>query len=62
MIRVRPGPSGMRVVRSNCDENNCRIQCGEDEMLLTAYCGAKRNAAIIPNQAIRHLPQSSAGQ
>ena len=27
------------VVRSNCDETNCAVQCGEDEMLLTAYCG-----------------------
>jgi hypothetical protein len=26
------------------------VRCGEDEMLLTAYCGAKRNAAIIPTE------------
>ena len=45
-----PGPpsaaSGIRIVRSNCDEMSCRVQCGESEMLLTAYCGPKRNTAI----------------
>ena len=49
-----PGPpsavSSVRIVRSNCDEKNCRVQCGENEMLLTAYCGAKRNPAIIPTE------------
>ena len=44
-----PGPpSSIRVVRSNCDAANCTVQCADDEMLLTAYCGARRNAAIIP--------------
>jgi hypothetical protein len=42
--------SGIRVVRSNCDQTNCTVQCGEDEMLLTAYCGPKRNTAIIPTE------------
>jgi hypothetical protein len=49
-----PGPpsaaSGIRIVRSNCDETSCRLQCGESEMLLTAYCGLKRNPAIIPTE------------
>jgi hypothetical protein len=26
------------------------VQCADDEMLLTAYCGARRNAAIIPTE------------
>jgi hypothetical protein len=42
--------SGIRIVRSNCDETACRVQCGENEMLLTAYCGPKRNPAIIPTE------------
>jgi hypothetical protein len=50
--RGDPGPSspasGIRIVRSNCDETTCAVQCGENEMLLTAYCGPKRNPAIIP--------------
>jgi hypothetical protein len=42
--------SGIRIVRSNCDETTCRVQCSENEMLLTAYCGPKRNSAIIPTE------------
>jgi len=42
--------SGIRIVRSNCDETTCRVQCDENEMLLTAYCGPKRNSAIIPTE------------
>lgn len=42
--------SGIRIVRSNCDETTCRVQCGENEMLLTAYCGPNRNLAIIPTE------------
>ena len=31
-----PSPtSGIRIVRSNCDETTCRVQCSENEMLLT---------------------------
>ena len=42
--------SGIRIVRSNCDETTCLVQCSGNEMLLTAYCGPKRNAAIIPTE------------
>ena len=42
--------SGIRIVRSNCDETTCRVQCGDNEMLLTAYCGPSRNTAIIPTE------------
>jgi hypothetical protein len=42
--------SGIRIVRSNCDETACRVQCSENEMLLTANCGPKRNPAIIPTE------------
>src|SRR5262249_3716399 len=42
--------SGIRIVRSNCDETTCRVQCSENEMLLTAYCGPNRNLAIIPTE------------
>lgn len=49
-----PGPpsaaSSIRIIRSNCDERSCRVQCGEREMLLTAYCGPKRNTAIIATE------------
>jgi hypothetical protein len=39
--------SSLRIVQSNCDQASCTSQCGENEILLTAYCGPKRNAAII---------------
>jgi len=46
-----PGPPGaalgIRLVRSPCDVTTCTLQCGDDEILLTAYCGASRNAAVI---------------
>jgi hypothetical protein len=42
--------SGIRIVRSSCDETTCNVQCGENEMLLTAYCGPNRNLAIIPTE------------
>ncbi len=43
-----PGPiTGIRVVRSPCDVASCTVQCGDDEILVTAYCGANRNAAVI---------------
>src|SRR5713101_352400 len=49
--RGPPGSvSGIRVVRSTCSETNCTVQCGEDEMLLTAYCGPRRNAAVFPSE------------
>ena len=46
-----PGPPyGIRIVRANCDAAACTVQCADDEMLLTAYCGARRNAAVIPTE------------
>jgi hypothetical protein len=46
-----PGPAaGIRVVHSSCDETSCTVECNEDEMLLTAYCGPKRNTAITPTE------------
>jgi hypothetical protein len=46
-----PGASGaMRVVRANCDATSCAVQCGDDEVLLIAYCGATRIAATFPTE------------
>ena len=49
-----PGPEGppfgIRVLRSNCDESRCMIQCSDDEMLLSAYCGTRRNVAVFPSE------------
>src|ERR1700726_4740715 len=46
-----PGASGaMRIVRANCDATSCTAQCGDDEVLLIAYCGSARNAATFPTE------------
>jgi hypothetical protein len=46
-----PGASStMRIVRSNCDSTSCAVQCGDDEVLLIAYCGSARNAATFPTE------------
>jgi hypothetical protein len=37
-------------VKVDCDARGCTVQCSDDETLLTAYCGPKRNAAIIPTE------------
>jgi predicted small lipoprotein YifL len=41
-----PAP-GMRVVRSDCPAGNCTIECRDNEVLVTAYCGANRNPATF---------------
>jgi hypothetical protein len=44
------GPSHVRVVRSNCSAAACEAECGDDEVLLIAYCGPKRTPAIFPGE------------
>ena len=50
------GPAGsnttpsVRVMRTTCDATACSAQCGDDEVLLIAYCGAARNAATFPTE------------
>jgi hypothetical protein len=49
--RVPPErPLRLRIVRSNCDATSCAAQCGDDEVLLIAYCGSTRNAATFPTE------------
>jgi Collagen triple helix repeat (20 copies) len=38
-----PSPS-IRVIRSDC-VSGCSVQCQDNEILVTAYCGATRNQA-----------------
>jgi hypothetical protein len=37
----------VRVVRTACLNGNCTIQCRDNEVLVTAYCGPNRNAATL---------------
>jgi hypothetical protein len=46
-----PGASGaMHIVRANCDATGCTAQCGDNEVLLIAYCGATRIPATFPTE------------
>ena len=40
----QPSPS-IRVVRSDCLNGNCTVECHGNEVLVTAYCGPTRNPA-----------------
>ena len=58
------GPSGspgqgtsIRVARSECFSPGCVITCREGEILLTAYCGQKRAAAIFPSENSASCPR-----
>jgi hypothetical protein len=44
-----PGPASFtRVIRVNCVlQQSCQAQCNVDEVLVTAYCGAKRKSATF---------------
>jgi hypothetical protein len=41
------GPPSARVVRSDCASGSCTVECREDEVLVTAYCGPKRTPALF---------------
>ena len=46
-----PGASStVRIVRSNCDATSCAALCSDDEVLLMAYCGPARIAAVFPTE------------
>ena len=47
-----PGPLGsqVRVVQSNCSVATCVAECGDDEVLLIAYCGTRRTPAIFSGE------------
>ncbi len=42
--------AGMRVVRTPCNEAGCTAQCNEDEILLTAHCGATHIPVVFPTE------------
>jgi hypothetical protein len=47
----RPGTiSGLRVVRSPCNDAGCTAECRPDEFMLTAYCGAGRFPPVFPSE------------
>ena len=52
--------SALRVVRSNCQAAACRGECNEDEVLVTAYCGARRGAVTVVNERTVTCPRGAA--
>jgi collagen triple helix repeat protein len=51
------GPSGpaaagseLRVVRADCGDGECTLECREQEIVLTAYCGTRRAPATFHDE------------
>jgi len=50
------GPAGpaspyrLRIVRSNCASGSCTVECLDDEVLVTAYCGPTRTPALLSKE------------
>ena len=55
-----PGPQGLagqadpasslRLVRAFCNADDCSVACNPDEIVLVAYCGTRREAAVFPTE------------
>lgn len=46
-----PGPEGvMHVVQSSCTRAACTAECNQDEILISAWCGARRAVANFPTE------------
>jgi hypothetical protein len=44
------GSSSIRVVHARCEPDACTVACGDDEIVLIAYCGAARHAALFSTE------------
>jgi len=40
-----PASPSVRVIRNDCVSSACTVECHENEVLVTAYCGPTRNPA-----------------
>jgi hypothetical protein len=45
-----PPGQGVRVVHSDCQTGACTIECRDNELLVTAYCGPNRHPASFPSE------------
>ncbi len=50
--RGPPGPPGsaLHIVRTTCDDRSCLATCADDEIVISAWCGAARNPTSFPNE------------
>jgi hypothetical protein len=64
-----PGPPGaaaqsigaVRVIRLGCETASaCTAECGQDEVLVTAYCGPRRTAVTLINERSVSCPPARA--
>src|SRR5580700_7371012 len=67
-----PGPAGppgaavestgaVRVIRLGCETASaCTAECGQDEVLVTAYCGPRRTAITLINERSVSCPPARA--
>ena len=46
------GPPGARIIRSDCASGSCIVECHENEVLVTAYCGPDRNPALFSKERL----------
>ncbi len=45
-----PGPGSVRIVRLDCASGSCTVECHENEVLVTAYCGPQRTQALFSKE------------
>jgi hypothetical protein len=59
-----PGPaaaaSALRVIRVSCESAACTAACNQDEVLVSAYCGAGRSAVTLVNERSVSCPSRRA--
>jgi hypothetical protein len=48
--RGAAGDPGLRIVRNECTNGNCTVECADDEALLNAYCNPNRTPAAYPSE------------
>ena len=51
---------GLRVMRVSCESAACTAACNQDEVLVSAYCGAGRSAVTLVNERSVSCPSRRA--
>jgi hypothetical protein len=57
-----PGDPGIRIVHQDCDMPTCTVRCADDEVMLTAHCGAERMPAVYPTERTAFCRTLNAGR
>jgi hypothetical protein len=43
-------PEGLRIIRNSCTAGGCSVQCAEGEIIVSAWCGARRTLAFVATE------------